>query len=362
MTVGIATLSLEPVSKGTPRRSKAAVESPALLREFLLGPENALIKNSIGLSFKNNTPLLTIEYHPLLITAPAGYGKTQLLHALAATWSRQNNQEQVTLLSASEFVHGYLEALKLDDLPQFQQRYRRPGLLLIDNLNELRESPKTQQTLSSIIDHRHRFKRPTILAASQPLHALKLSARLESRLSHGVCVPLQLPSTETRKELLTRLCQQRNLKLTVDVKDQLANRTQTSVPQLIGLVNQIITSNIGRTGPIGFSQIEELLESDTDPLDPRKIIRTTARHFGLKVSNVTGASRRKMDTLARSVAMFLIRELTPLSYQQIGQLFQQRDHSTVMHACRKVQRMVDSDSTTRSAVHELERTLSPHAA
>ncbi|MDG2380752.1 MAG: DnaA/Hda family protein [Pirellulaceae bacterium] len=362
MTVGIATLSLEPVSKVTSRRSKASAESGALLREFLLGPENALIKNGIGLTFENNAPSLAIQYHPLLITAPAGYGKTQLLHALAATWSRQNDQEQVTLLSASEFVHSYLEAIKLDDVSQFQQRYCRPGLLLIDNLNELRDSPKTQHTLSNIIDHRHRFERPTVFAASQPLHALKLSARLESRLSHGVCVPLQLPSADTRKELLMRLCQQRNLKLGIEVQEHLANRTQTSIPQLIGLVNQIITSNIDPSCPVEFSQIEKLLDSDIDPLDPRKIIRATARHFGLKVTNVTGASRRKMDALARSVAMFLIRELTPLSYQQIGQLFQQRDHSTVMHACRKVQRMIDSDSTTRSAVHELERALSPHAA
>ena len=359
MTEGIATLSLETDSKTTRRRNQISASARGVLREFLLGPENTLIASGIGLSDTEATSPIHFAMHPLLITAPAGYGKTQLLMALAATWSRHHSDHQVTFLTGSELSHGYLEALKLDDVPPFQKRHCRADLLLIDRLDELVDSPAVQHQLSVILDHRVRFERPTVMTTRQPLHALKFSKRLASRISSGLMVPLELPAAATRRELLDRISEIHRIEFSDEARELLAENT-LPIPRLLGLVNRLKGTNAGTREPVTKQVVQQLLDDHHSQLDPRKIILATARHFGLKVNSVTGASRRKMDAMARAIAMFLIRDLTTLSYQQIGALFQNRDHTTVMHACKKIHGLIETDSTARSSVQELERFLIPH--
>ena len=353
MTEGIATLSLETDSKTTRRRNQISPSARGMLREFLLGPENRLIASGIGLSDIDGTSPINFAMHPLLITAPAGYGKTQLLMALGATWSRHYAEHQVTFITGSELSHAYLEALKLDDVPPFQKRHCRADLLLIDRLDELVDSPAVQHQLSVILDHRIRYERPTVMTTRQPLHALKLSERLTSRISSGLIVPLELPAAATRRELLDRIGAMHRFELSDEARELLAENT-LPIPQLLGLLNQINAMNAGACGPVEKQVVQQLLDDDHDQLDPRKIITATARHFGLKVNSVTGASRRKMDAMARAIAMFLIRDLTTLSYQQIGAFFQNRDHTTVMHAIRTVDRRRKEDSTFSDDVDRLE--------
>ncbi len=231
--------------------------------------------------------------------------------------------------------------------------------MLIDRLDELVDSPAVQHQLSVILDHRIRYERPTVMTTRQPLHALKLSERLTSRISQGLIVPLELPAADTRRELLDRIGEMHRIELSDEARELLAENT-LPIPQLMGLFNQLNAMNVAACGPVEKQVVQQLLDDDHDPLDPRKIITATARHFGLKVNSVTGASRRKMDAMARSIAMFLIRDLTTLSYQQIGAFFQNRDHTTVMHACKKINGLIETDSTARSAVQELERFLVPH--
>ena len=207
MTDGIATLSLEHDTPPLRRRSAPALDSSTTLHEYVLGPENALVTQGIGFGAQPaGEPPLRIDMVPLTFWAPSGLGKSQLLHALAATWVRHHAPDSALLLTAADFARSYAAAIKLDDLPRFQQRYQRIDFLLIDDLDALHAKAGAQQQLATIIEHRQRYQRPAVFSAKQPLHLLGLSDRLTSRLASGLVIPLQLPSTPTRQAILQRLC------------------------------------------------------------------------------------------------------------------------------------------------------------
>jgi chromosomal replication initiator protein len=377
----------------------------------VLGPENALLTKSVGLvDLCGAAPALDIVISPLTLIAPTGLGKSQLLRALAATWSRQHGSDGAVLIDAVDFARGYSTALKLDDVVRFQHRFQRMDCLLIDNLDSLQSKDGAQQQLAIIIEHRQRQQRPTVLTARQPLQLLGLSARLSSRLAGGLVIPLQLPAATTRQAILQRLCERRRIELTPEAERLLSEQGPATVPQLTGVLNQIqqqmrrsSTSGV-TTSRIAASRVAraERRESPTssmpvrkialpsageieppavpeaasrrcridaelvrrwldahgnEPVDARAIIRATARYFGLPQRNLTGSSRRKLDVLARSFAMFLMRELTGSSFQQIGQLFGGRDHTTVIHAYKKVSQQQTTDMTTCHALREIRDTL-----
>jgi chromosomal replication initiator protein len=194
------------------------------------------------------------------------------------------------------------------------------------------------------------------------LATLDLDSRLTGRLCSGLVVPLRLPSVATRRVIIRQLCEQRQIHLTPEAQRILSEVPDVTVPQLMGLISQLHHHRIGAGDgtTIEAVDVQRLLQatSISRMVDAKELIRTAARYFGLQPRNLTGSSRRKMDVLARSQAMFLIRELTGSSFQQIGQDFGGRDHTTVMHACNKVAKQQQADSAIRHALQEIRRQLS----
>jgi chromosomal replication initiator protein len=355
-----------------------APEKSATLGEFLLGPENAMLRQGVGLTAaENGQPALNFEVTPLTLIARSGLGKSQLLRALAATWARQQQSDGVMFIDATDFARTYATAVKLDDVPRFRQRFQRIDCLLIDNLDALQPKDGAQQQLATIIEHRQRQQRPTVLAARQPLRQLGLSPRLSSRLASGLVIPLQQPAAATRQAILQQLCRRRRIELTPQAERLLTERGPATVPELMGFLNQLqqqlrrdtvarpmasrdrsTCEPAARPVTINAEQVQRWLDVDGgQPIDIKTVIRATARYFGLPQRNLTGSSRRKMDVLARSFAMFLIRELTGHSFQQIGQGFGGRDHTTVIHAYRKVSQQQHNDATTCQALREIRSRL-----
>jgi chromosomal replication initiator protein len=355
-----------------PRRTSAAAKrSGAGLRHYLLGPENTLLSQSIGLRTRppegngdgDAAEQLELNFAvvPLTVCGAVGLGKSQLLHALAATWTRQVGADRVLFCTAADFARAYATATKLDDVPRFQQRYRRGELLLIDDLEALKQKSGAQQQLATILEHRQHHDRPTVLTASQPLHLLGLTPRLNSRLASGLVVPLQSPSTATRRVILQCLCQQHQLQLVPDAEQLLSENATVSVPQLMSLFNQLrLTNQLDGEfrQETTIAEVKQLLQAAPSNLaGAQQIIRATARYLGLPAQKLTGRSRRKTDVLARSLAMYLIRELTGNSFQRIGKEFGGRDHTTVMHACGKVSEQLQAGSTVRNMLQEIRNRL-----
>lgn len=365
----------------SPRFNTAHHSAPLHPKEFILGPEAKVVQQALGLNSSDNhdaTHKLQIAVVPLTVHAPAGFGKSSLLTALETTWQRQTTNERVIHIAAADFARAYANSLKMDDVPRFLQRFLRVDLLLIDDLDNLARKSGAQRQLGLIIEHRQRHNRPTVFTASQPLRLLNLSERLTSRLASGLVLPLELPSIVTRERLIQDLTEQLQLRMTPPARRRLRDHEPMTVPRLMGLVNQLWLEQQTGSGPahhsrtdlvtteqdietcpvIDLDRVRQLLSEVVDePASASDVIRATAHFFGLKNANLTGTSRRKMDVLARSIAMYLLREHNQLSFQQIGSKFGNRDHTTVMHAYKKIAAQLGQDNPTRHALNEIRRHL-----
>lgn len=382
MIDGLVTLPLETTvgelprsGKGQPAapRADASDLAPSGPQRFVIGPENALVAQGLGLSRDASAPAapatqLQFAANPLCVHGPSGIGKTSLLRGIAASWTPAH--DEVVFIDAADFARSYADAVQLDDVPQFQQRYQRSPLLLVDNLDHLRKKSTAQVQLARILEFRTRHQLPTVLTIRRGLHNAGLSSRLVSRLAEGLTVPLHHPGQAALKSVLHELCTQRQLRLTPAAIDSICQDAATSVPQMTGLINRIDAAllcsttephassmpSVPRT--IDVDQVTPWLpKHESVPVSPQQVIQITATYFGLQPRNLTSKSRRKLDVLARSIAMYLIREHSDISFQKIGSHFGRRDHTTVMHACKKVAEDRLTDDVSRNALADIQRRL-----
>ena len=371
MTDRIATLSQNVLSMNSTTAGGSSSAAPVF--DLVLGPENSLVSFAADLCTAEPTTssedtTLDGNIIPLTFYAPSGYGKSRLLQTLAANWSQNRASENLLLFEAADFARSYAQAVKLDDIQRFQQRFQRIGLLLIDNLDDLRRKTGAQQHLATIIDHRQRQCRPTVLTIRKnKIHTAGLSYRLMSRINGGLCVPIELPGSAATAQILEQLSQLGQFQITAEAKQEICQQGPMSVPQLAGLVNRILVEQPRHLYDdeqptnrvtIRVQDVQPAIENlANQQFDVRTVIRLTASYFGLQPRNLTSKSRRKLDVLARSTAMYLVRQHTTLSYQQIGDRFGKRDHTTVMHACNKIEAERTTNSSTRNSLSDLEQRL-----
>ncbi len=357
VTASVVALSLDCDRSSTRRRISGApfgMDAPA---PFWIGPENELLIRLLGLADGSGDHLSV--YSPLYLHAPSGGGKTHLLHAVDALLSRRSPQSQVLLLTGRDLVHAVTTSLKVRDLPELQRRFQRVDALVLDNVQELAPNVVAQEQLATILDHRNNCQRVTIVSGNSPIHQLKLLARLQSRLSAGLVLPLRLPSCSTRRQIVEQLETRIGLSLDDSGRQWLAEEGPPTVPELLGLLHRIkqaepFAAGLRQATPLCGHQIAQLARPTREAkYKPQAIIQTTARFFGLRTANLTGPSRRRLDVLARSVAIFLIRQLTELSFQRIGRLLGNRDHTTILHAFRKIEQQCQVDDSLRASVDDL---------
>lgn len=384
MSDGIATLSLEPLARQSKRASQPAMHEAITLREYFLGPENELLQQALGIRQSITGPL-TIEPVPLFVYAPTGFGKSHLLQAIKATWARQHarrrresptelpridadrpelsrsENQRVMLTTGADLARAYSTAVKLDEVHRFQLRLQQVDLLLIDDLEELERKAGAQRQLATVLDHRQRYERPVILASQHSLRTLNVSPRLISRLAGGLIVPLKLPAAATRQRVIRLRSAELDLPLSDEACQRLASHppaTMTHLLQQLQVLQFRHEEHPPADGRIDAAHVDQLLDHrQTAAILPKQIVRATAQFYGLAIRNLTGTSRRKLDVMARSVAMYLMRELTPLSFQQVGNAFGRRDHTTVMHAYKKIESLRASDVPIRNAIREVTEQL-----
>ncbi|MFC1757929.1 helix-turn-helix domain-containing protein [Planctomycetota bacterium] len=316
----------------------AVSDRPLGVRDFLIGPENAVVVESIVRPFLDE---VAVEYFPMFLFGKTGTGKSHLIQTLASFVTRN-----AVITDANAFSAECTEAGKVDEVAAFERRFLQCGYLFFDDIDTLYSKPVAQQRLMRILETRTKASKPTIFTARKPPLALKLSAGLISRLSQGVIVPLEYPSNATREQLLRVFAERSGVPLENDAIMTLAEQNHTAP----ALLSQLLAL---RTADTSASQLEQIrlpnTAKPTESFSPRTIIQITAKYYGLSPKDLAGSSRRKQLVLARSMAMYLLRVKTELSYQDIGLLFGKRDHSTVMHACRKIEALIKHESMTQDA-------------
>lgn len=340
--------------------------SPDRPRDARLNPKYSFDSFVIGQSnrFAHAAAVAVAEapakaYNPLFIYGDSGLGKTHLLHAIGHYALSLYPGIRVRYVSSEEFTNDFINSIANNRGSLFQQRYRNIDILLIDDIQFLQGKAETQEaffhTFNTLHDHN---KQVVITSDVPPKHLTGFEDRMRSRFEWGLITDVQAPDLETRIAILRKKAQSERLQVPDDILEYMASKVSSNIRELEGtLIRVTAFASLNRTPvdmPLVQTVLKDLITDDSDNVvAPVDIITATAEYFKLTVEDLYGSSRSQAVATARQIAMYLCRELTNLSLPKIGQLFGNRDHTTVMYANKKISELMKERRSIYNQVTEL---------
>jgi chromosomal replication initiator protein len=298
-------------------------------------------------------------YNPLFIYGESGLGKTHLLHAIGHYAISLYPGIRVRYVSSEEFTNDFINSIAQNRSSLFQARYRDIDILLIDDIQFLQGKDSTQEaffhTFNTLHDHN---KQVVITSDLQPKLLTGFEDRMRSRFEWGLITDVQAPDLETRIAILRKRAQNEKLQVPDDILEFMASKVSSNIRELEGtLIRVTAFASLNRT-PVDMALVQTVLKDlitldEDNVIAPVDIINHTADYFKLSVDDLYGSSRSQAIATARQIAMYLCRELTNLSLPKIGQLFGNRDHTTVMYANKKISELMKERRSIYNQVTEL---------
>ncbi|MER2600547.1 MAG: chromosomal replication initiator protein DnaA [Caldilineales bacterium] len=300
------------------------------------------------------------RYNPLFIYSGVGLGKTHLMHAIAHR-SRQNGYRPV-YVSCEMFTNELVTAIRTNTQEQFRAKYRTSDLLLVDDVQFLAGKPSTQEELFHTFNALHEAGKQIVLASDRPPKAIAtLESRLRSRFAWGLITDIQPPDLEMRLAILEAKCAIQGLDLSYALLEQIAARVPTNIRELEGALTKVM-AHANLTGMRLTADRIAVILADMAPLkaqvSPQEVVALVARYFEISTEELASPSRKRDIVQARQVAMYLVRNELDISFANIGDMFGGRDHATVMHSVEKVEKLLNDDELTHSAVETLRAQIS----
>ena len=298
-------------------------------------------------------------YNPLFIYGESGLGKTHLLHAVGAYAKELYGSVRVRYVSSEEFTNDFINSIRDDKSSVFQKRYRDLDILLVDDIQFLENKERTQEEFFHTFNTLYNANKQIVISSDRPPKQLTtLEDRLRSRFEWGLITDIQPPELETRIAILRKKAAQDKLNAPDDVLEYIASKIDSNIRELEGaLIRVTAFASLNRQGvDLGLAEIvlKDLIPKEGGPeITAATIIQQTATYFSLSVDDLCGTSRSRVLVNARQIAMYLCRELTELSLPKIGQTFGGRDHTTVMHADRKIRQLMAERRSIYNQVTEL---------
>ncbi|MER5457330.1 chromosomal replication initiator protein DnaA [Micromonospora sp. NPDC002389] len=298
-------------------------------------------------------------YNPLFIYGSSGLGKTHLLHAIGHYATTLGNARSVRYVSTEEFTNDFINSLRDDKTSAFQRRYRDVDILLIDDIQFLENRERTQEEFFHTFNTLHNANKQIVITSDRsPKQLATLEDRLRTRFEWGLLADIQPPDLETRIAILQKKAAQERLYAPPDVLEFIASRVSNSIRELEGALIRVTAFASLTRSSVELSLAEEVLRDFIpDGAGPEitadQIMVATADYFGVSLEDLRGHSRSRVLVNARQVAMYLCRELTDLSLPRIGQAFGGRDHTTVMHADRKIRQQMAERRSLYNQIAEL---------
>ncbi|NMR20432.1 chromosomal replication initiator protein DnaA [Cellulomonas fimi] len=298
-------------------------------------------------------------YNPLFIYGDSGLGKTHLLHAIGHYAHNLYPGVRVRYVNSEEFTNDFINSIRDDKAGAFQRRYRDVDVLLVDDIQFLQGKEQTMEEFFHTFNTLHNANKQVVITSDLPPKQLNgFEDRMRSRFEWGLITDVQPPDLETRIAILRKKAGNERLKAPDDVLEYIASKISTNIRELEGaLIRVTAFANLNRQ-QVDKSLAEIVLkdlitDENAEEITAATVIGQTAAYFGLSIEDLCGASRSRVLVTARQIAMYLCRELTDMSLPKIGQAFGNRDHTTVMHANRKIREQMAERRSTYNQVTEL---------
>lgn len=325
---------------------------------FVVGEPNALAHAAAQRVAQSET----VPFNPLYLHGGVGLGKTHLMHAIAWDIQQRRPDARVVYLSAEKFMYQFVRSLRYEDTMTFKEFFRSVDVLMIDDIQFISGKESTQEeffhTFNALVDQN---KQIVISSDKSPSDLVGVDERLRSRLGWGLVVDLQPSTYELRRGILEAKASQFDVDIPSNVIEFLAHKISSNIRELEGALNRIVAHAglVGQTVTLESTQqvLSDLLRASERRITIDEIQRKVAEHYGIRMTDMHSARRARAVARPRQIAMYLCKRLTQRSLPEIGRKFGGRDHTTVMHAVRKVEELIDQDNGFADDVDVVRRAL-----
>ena len=333
----------------------AAVFNPRYrFSTFVVGSSNQLAY-AASLSIAENP---SGSFNPLFIYGGAGLGKTHLIQAIGQQIRQQNPGRKVVYMSADSFVTELISSIRYDKMQSFRDRYRSVDALLLDDIQFLAGKERTQEEFFHTFNALYEAQKQIVFTSDAPPKDIPtLEERLRSRFEWGLIADIQPPDLETKVAILRKKAEEKKLDLPHEVALFIAERVRSNIRELEGHLNRVTAFGSLTGHPVNIDlakeALKDLLSKDNKPITPADIMKVVAAHYGIKVSDLKSKSNARPIAYPRQVAMYMCKELTDLSYPEIGKLFNNKHHSTVMYSVEKIEQLTQDDQQVARTIEML---------
>lgn len=300
------------------------------------------------------------DYNPLFIYGGVGLGKTHLLNAIGLRTMAIHPNIQVLYVSAEEFMNELINSIRYDKMPKFREKFREIECLLIDDIHFIAGKERTQEEFFHTFNTLHDSGKQIVVTSDKfPKDIPNLEGRLRSRFEWGLIADIQPPELETKIAIVEKKAHESNIVLPGVVTHYIASIVESNIRELEGYLIRIAAyaSLTGRE--IDMALVQEVLKKKNveEKVTVEEIIKIVAGKFGIKINELKAAKKNKNLTVPRHIAMYLARKMTTCSYPDIGEKIGGRDHSTVIYACNKIKKIIDTDGNIKSVIQNIEDML-----
>lgn len=345
------------LARGTTREQ---LNAKYTFRNFVVGPSNELAHAAAFASAGGGGP----RYNPLFICGGTGLGKTHLMHSIAHDVLDSRPNACILYVSAERFTNQFIEALQHHRMEEFRNRYRvECDLLLVDDIQFLAGREQTQEEFFHTFNALHEADKPIVVSSDKyPQDLQRMPERLISRFTSGLVADIQTPALETRVAIVRKKAQLEGIALSDEVAVLLAQAVRSNVRELEGTLIRLAakSSLMGRQIDLEFARNELTVVAPRRPevRSVEDIQRAVCGHFRITNTDLMSKDRHKSVAFARQVAMYLCRQRLKCSFPELGRAFGNRDHTTVMSAVRRVEKMIEDDPQVNAHLEAIENRLS----
>ena len=301
------------------------------------------------------------SYNPLFLYGGVGLGKTHLMHAVAHEVLRRAPQMRVLYLSAERFLNELINALRFERMHEFKRRYRELDVLLMDDIQFIAGKDSTQEEFFHTFNALHDAQKQIVVTSDAlPKEIPTLEERLRSRFEWGLIADIQPPDLEMMVAIIRKKAAAEQMEIPNDVALFIAGTVKSNMRELEGRLNRVMAFSSLTGRPLSVELARETLKDivgEENRVVPSDILKAVASHYGLRVSDMKAKSNAKPIAFPRQVAMYLCRKMTALSYPEIGRIFNDKHHSTVMHSVEKIERMVEDDADFRKVIETFQQSF-----